>query len=473
MGDAVEAGRTALNNVNDATQLYVDELIPAPDPWATALRFADWPHLLCLDSAHCASPLARYSYVCARPRRWIEWRVGDPLDPFEAMATRLADRSTKTDPTLPPFQGGLAGMFGYGLGRAIERLPAPEFDEFNVPDLAVGIYDWVVSFDHVQNRAWLVSHNDSDFEEIQEYLRLPTIASRFGQAPVRQHPVVPSTRFALNGHAQIVSNFTRADYEAAVRRAIDYIHNGDCFQVNLSQRLLTPLTESPLAVYGRLRVCNPAPFAAYLDLGDSQVLSASPERFLSMTSAGEIATRPIKGTRRRGATPAEDFALRDDLSASAKDQAENLMIVDLLRNDLGRVCEFGSIQVAKLFERESYATVHHLVSEVRGRLRSGLGPIDLLRATFPGGSVTGAPKIRAMEIITELERVARGPYCGSIGWIGFDGAMDSNILIRTLTASGGWLQFPVGGGIVADSNPAREYEETLHKAEGMLRALAK
>jgi para-aminobenzoate synthetase component 1 len=274
----------------------------------------------------------------------------------------------------------------------------------------------------------------------------------------------------LPGHRSVSSNFDRPGYLKAVRRAIEYIHAGDCFQVNLSQRLVFPATEPPLELYGRLRECNPAPFAGYLDLGDCVVLSASPERFLRV-AAGLVETRPIKGTRPRGATPEEDQRQIADLLGSAKDRAENVMIVDLMRNDLGRVCAYGTVEVTALCHPETYRTVHHLVSEVRGRLRAGLGPVDLLRAAFPGGSVTGAPKVRAMEIIAELEPTARGPYCGGLGYVGFDGAMDTSILIRTLTASKGWLQFPVGGGVVADSDPEAEYAETLHKAEGLLRAL--
>nr|MCU0706479.1 aminodeoxychorismate synthase component I [Fimbriiglobus sp.] len=280
-----------------------------------------------------------------------------------------------------------------------------------------------------------------------------------------------SPQFPLPHHPGVTSNFSRDGYIDAVRRAVEYVHAGDVFQVNLSQRLLAPLTEHPLELYGRLRQTSPSPFGCYLDLGDFQILSSSPERFLQLSADGEVSTRPIKGTRPRGKTPAEDAELLHDLTTNPKDRAENVMIVDLLRNDLGRVCEFGSVTVPKVCEVESFRHVHHLVSEVRGKLRPGLTAFDLLRASFPGGSVTGAPKVRAMEIIAELEPTARGPYCGSIGWIGFDGAMDTNILIRTLTAGRGWLQFPVGGGIVADSDPATEYEETLHKAAGMLRAL--
>jgi para-aminobenzoate synthetase component 1 len=448
----------------------VRELIPAPDPWDVARHLAHLPHLIFFDSSDQKSPFAQYSYVAAAPRSFTIGRVAN--NPLVELARLIESRGARV-PDLPPFQGGVAGLFGYGLGRAIEQVPQAEFDEFGVPDLAFGVYDWVVSFDHARNRAWIVAHGEAAEHSVQllsDALRQPALPL----APAKDQPVAIRSRGRpVENREQVASNFTRSEYESAVARVIEYIRAGDVFQVNLSQRLLTRLAEHPLDLYGRLRTRNPAPFGGYFDLGDFAIASASPERFLALSADGGISTRPIKGTRRRGFNPAEDFALRDDLQASEKDQAENLMIVDLLRNDLGRVCEYGSVRVERLFEAESYATVHHLVSEVRGQLRPGLGPIDLVRATFPGGSVTGAPKIRATEIIAELERVARGPYCGSLGWIGFDGTMDASILIRTMTCGRGWVQFPVGGGIVADSDPAREYEETLHKAEGMLRALKK
>jgi para-aminobenzoate synthetase component 1 len=268
------------------------------------------------------------------------------------------------------------------------------------------------------------------------------------------------------------SSFSHEGFLQAIRRAIDYVHAGDCFQVNIAQRLLYPKRESAAALFGKLRERNPAPFGGYFDLGDFVIVSASPERFLCLEPGGQVETRPIKGTSPRGLSLREDRENIEALRNSAKDRAENVMIVDLLRNDLGRVCAYGSVAVPQLCEVESYRTVHHLVSTVVGRLRPGLGPIDLLQAAFPGGSVTGAPKVRAMEIISELEPTARGAYCGSLGFLGFDGALDTNILIRTFTVGRGWVQFPVGGGIVADSQPSLEFEETLHKAEGLLRALS-
>jgi len=269
------------------------------------------------------------------------------------------------------------------------------------------------------------------------------------------------------------SSFTREDYLAAVQRVRDYIFAGDIFQTNLSQRFEAPLVEPSWSLYRRLRTRNAAPFAAYLDFPDGVILSASPERFLRVDVSGHVETRPIKGTRPRGVGPEHDAALGLALAVSPKDQAENLMIVDLMRNDLSRVCGPGTVRVAELFGLEHYATVHHLVSTVVGDLTPGTDALDLLRAAFPGGSITGAPKLRAMEIITELEPSERGVYCGAIGYWSVTGALDSSIAIRTLLAVAGCVYFSAGGGIVADSEPEQEYSETLDKARGMIDALAK
>ena len=469
----------------------VVELAPALEPFAAFRHFAHLPYALFLDSALMDPQLGRYSYVTADPfdrlrargRRSVLASCPFPFkraNPFVMLAEQLERYRAETLTGLPPFQGGAAGLFGYDLCHHLEKLPRPRRDEFRVPDLAVGFYDWVLAFDHAAGRSWLISTGLPEADPLWRRQRaeqrvawvrrclehepapgrIPTMAP----APVRQAHPVP-------GRTGVFSNFDRASYLRAVRRALDYVHAGDCFQVNIAQRLLAPLVEPPLDLYARLRQANAAPFAGYFDLGDFVIASASPERFLCLAN-GAIETRPIKGTRPRGRTAGEDQAQSAELAASAKDRAENVMIVDLLRNDLGRVCRYGSIRVEALCQVESYRYVHHLVSEVRGRLRDGLGAMDALRAAFPGGSVTGAPKVRAMEIIAELEPTARGPYCGSLGFAGFDGSMDTSILIRTFTAGRGWMQFPVGGGIVADSDPEREYQETWHKAEGLLRALS-
>jgi para-aminobenzoate synthetase component 1 len=482
----------------------VEELTPWQDPWLIARRLCHLRGLLLLDSATIHPSIGRYTFLAADPFGWIssrrervrtEWfSRGDRTlmyeeagDPFAVLQRHLARFQAESIPGLPPFQGGVAGLFGYDLCHHIERLPRPRHDEFETPDLAVGLYDWVISFDHEQRRVWLISSGFSADDarqrpvraverarEVQRVLRagdtrsIPVRMFSGSQCLIPRAALFPS--HSLRGRRAVLSNFAREDYLTAVRRAIEYIHAGDCFQVNLSQRLLHPATLSPIDLYVRVRERNPAPFGGYFDLGDLALISASPERFLRVEK-GLVETRPIKGTRPRGVTPREDERQRLALLHSPKDRAENVMIIDLLRNDLGRVCAYGSVQVPAVCRLESYRTVHHLVSEVVGRLRPGLGPVDLLRAAFPGGSVTGAPKVRAMEIIAELEPTARGPYCGSLGYIGFDGSMDTNILIRTFTVGRGWMQFPVGGGIVADSTPEAEYDETLHKAEGLLRAL--
>ena len=465
-----------------------EELLPAPAPWEVARNLAGRHHLLFLDSALSSSPLGRYSFVTADPFAWIRahgkkvWIDGDLQregDPFAVLARLLAPHRLDALPGLPPFQGGAAGLFGYDLCHHLERLPSPRFDDFETPDLAIGLYDWVIAFDHEQRRAWLIStglpETDPDRRRRRARQRLDRVRRLLTAAspPVANapgSPITPAVLHPLPGLPGVYSSFNRDGFLEAIRRGIEYVHAGDCFQVNLAQRLLHRATLPPLELYRRLRERNPAPFAGYLDVGDFVIASASPERF-ARVSGGHIETRPIKGTRPRGATPAEDAASAAALLASAKDRAENVMIIDLLRNDLGRVCAYGSVRVDAVCRLESYRTVHHLVSEVIGRLRPGLGPIDLLRAAFPGGSVTGAPKVRAMQIIAELEPTARGPYCGSLGYIGFDGKMDTSILIRTFTAGKGWIQFPAGGGIVADSTPEGEYAETLHKAEGLLQAL--
>jgi para-aminobenzoate synthetase component 1 len=483
----------------------VRELDGGLQPWDVCRRLARLPHLLFLDSAARDAFVGRYSFISADPFCWIRSRAGhtevmhiSPTgsdlrlasgDPFSVLGAELARYRGTPVAGVPPFQGGAAGLFGYDLCHYIERLPRARRDEFEVPDLAVGLYDWVIAFDHDAGRAWALStgwpEQESSARQHRAVSRLGHVlralkgfattaplavaALRRGGTQLGLAELAPS--FPLDGATGVQSNFTRGGFRAAVARAVEYVHAGDCFQVNLSQRLLYPALEPALDLYGRLRDRNAAPFAGYFDLGDFVVASASPERLLRV-QGDTVEARPIKGTRPRGRTPEQDRLNAGALVTSAKDRAENIMIVDLLRNDLGRVCAYGSVSVEALCRLESYRYVHHLVSVVTGRLRTDRTPIDLLRAAFPGGSVTGAPKIRAMEIIAELEPTARGAYCGSLGYLGFDGTMDTSILIRTFTVGRGWVQFPVGGGVVADSEPDSEYQETLHKAEGLLRALS-
>jgi para-aminobenzoate synthetase component I len=462
----------------------VEELLDSPSASAALAAFADQPGLLLFESALVREPTGRYSFLTADPfETFVVERAGFGSDPLEPIRRRLNEFETQAVAGLPPFQGGAAGMLSYELGTAFERIPRARHDEFQLPDLAVGLYDWAIAWDHRAQRAWIISHgfplsNLADRER-RARQRLDFVRSRLrssaaarvpnARAPLPLSQLAP--QFPAPGLEGLTSNFSRDAYIRSVERTIEWIFAGDIFQANLSQRLLYPMQLDPIALACRLRKCNPAPFGGAFLFDDWAVVSASPERFLSV-SGREVETRPIKGTRRRPAVPEADLFTRDELRESQKDQAENVMIVDLLRNDLSRVCAPGSIRVPQLCGVETYETVQHLVSEVRGRLDEGCTVWDLWRAAFPGGSITGAPKVRAMEIIAELEPTVRGPYCGSLFHAGYDGTCDSNILIRTFVCRRGWITCGVGGGIVADSDPAAEYEETLHKAAGMLRALS-
>jgi para-aminobenzoate synthetase component 1 len=387
-------------------------------------------------------------------------------------------------PDLPPFQGGAIGYLAYDFGRRLERLPPPRGGEAPVPDVWLGLYDWVLAWDHAAARAWIVSTGLPETgtraarrararrDQVLIALARPAPTLSAGLASGRRAHRIAAPPYPVSELGPDVGSVvSRSTYLDAVARVRRYILAGDVFQVNLSQRLAAPLAGDALAFHARLRRANPAPFAAYLEPGDWAIASASPERFLWVAWDGAVETRPIKGTRPRGRDPSADDALAAELLASAKDRAENVMIVDLLRNDLSRVCRPGTVDVPELCVLERYATVQHLVSTVTGRLAPGRDALDMLAAAFPGGSISGAPKVRAMEIIAELEPVARGVYCGAIGYWSVTGAMDTSLAIRTCVVRDGWAHFGVGGGIVADSDPDREYGESLDKARGIVTAL--
>lgn len=445
-------------------------------------RLADQPACLFLDSALAHRQLGRYSFVTADPFHFLAGSLQNAPGALEELRRRLWEWRCTAVPGLPPFQGGAAGLFAYDLNRIFERIPQSQTIDFPLPVLAVGFYDVVLAFDHQQGCGWLISTGLPEPERHARLTRARQRAALFRQwldrplsrvQPARPQPdtqAQPASQYPVPGIIGITSNFSREQYLAAIERVIEYIRAGDVFQVNLSQRLLCAARWPSSELYLRLRKANPAPFAGYFDLGAAQVLSSSPERFLCVRDR-HVETRPIKGTCRRLLQPEATLFAGDVLRQSEKDRAENVMIVDLLRNDLSRVCRPESVRVAELCSLETYQYVLHLVSVVVGCLRDEVEPMDLLPAAFPGGSVTGAPKVRAMQIIAELEPTPRGAYCGSLGYIGFDGTMDLNILIRTITASGGWWQIPVGGGITIQSQPLAEYRETLDKAAGMLAAL--
>ncbi len=471
--------------MNDAPA--ASRVLPLASCWTPVRvweRFSRLPHCLFLDSALPHASHGRYSFVMADPFDVIVESTPNRETPLE-LKRRMARFATGSFPELPPFQGGLAGLFGYEWGGCFEQIPVAAIDEFEVPLLAVGLYDVVAAFDRKTNQGWLISQGfpevdlSSRGERAEARLRFFHDQVLGGQvetepAATRVAPIAAdslASQYPTIAGESITSTFSRDQYEAAVARVIEYIRNGDVFQVNLAQRLLAPHSRPSIEIYQALRKRNPAPFAAYFDMGDFQILSASPERFLRCHDR-IVHTHPIKGTRHRSPHAEADLFAGGDLLASEKDRAENTMIVDLLRNDLSRVCRADSVYVEQWCGLERYQFVQHLVSVIRGELSDRFDALDLLAVSFPGGSITGAPKIRAMEIIAELEPTVRGPYCGSLAYIGFDGRMDSSILIRTVTVGRGWCQLPVGGGIVALSQPRHEFEETWHKARGLVEVVS-
>jgi para-aminobenzoate synthetase component 1 len=430
---------------------------------------ADLPWAVFLDSGRHQPGQSRYDILSAQPYVRLVTRgplteiYGDTIELSRADPFALLKQSLAVDPGCGggvPFCGGAIGYFGYDLARRLERLPAVAEDAERIPEMAVGIYDWALVVDHLERRTWLAGQGRDPETDI----RWDELVARFSAVPQEKK------RAPFRILSPVASNLTHDAYARAFRRIRGYIHDGDCYQVNLAQRFAAAAGGDPWLAYQRLRIINPAPYSAYFNTPYAQILSASPERFLKVED-GRVETRPIKGTRPRAGHARLDAELIEQLRASEKDRAENLMIVDLLRNDLSKSCRAGSVKVPRLFDVESYATVHHLVSTVTGELRADRDALDLARGCFPGGSITGAPKLRAMQIIEELEPQRRGVYCGAIGYCGFDGSMDLNIAIRTLVHSHGVVRFWAGGGIVADSRLEDEYQETFDKAAAMLKLL--
>lgn len=424
-----------------------------------------------LDSAQKETNLGRYSFLMVDPFSSLMVRDGEVYrdkvrieeDPWTALRSTLEAYSFPADPSGPPFRGGAVGYLGYELNHTVEQLPALTGDHPEIPDLWIDLYDVVAVFDHDRQSAMIYSSGFPEHDPttrqsraIQRAEWLAGYLSSNGESDVHHRPSPPLAW---------QSNFTREAYLHQVERIRTLIAEGDIFQANFSQRFIADLPEEfdPLTIYEHARQINAAPFGAYFQYPGLTIASMSPERFLEVANR-RIETRPIKGTRPRHADPQEDQSLADELKQSIKDRSENTMIVDLLRNDLSRVCMPGSVKVPVLCGLESYASVHHLVSVVEGQLRPGLHAVDAIRAAFPGGSITGAPKKRAMEIIQELEGIPRHIYCGSLGYWGFDGRMDTNIAIRTVLFSEQKAWFQAGGGIVYLSDSAAEYQESLDKA---------
>ncbi|PDT64351.1 aminodeoxychorismate synthase, component I [Bradyrhizobium ottawaense] len=450
--------------------MHVREL-PWIEPITAMRRLAHRAHLSFLDSAAKHQSLGRYSYLACDP--FAAFIVTDGKascngkvlegDPWEALRALLARYGQEHRPDLPPFQGGAAGFLAYDLNRTLERLPVPQSSDRRWPDAILNLYDVVVSFDHRDNRCWLVS---SGWPEQDPARRSKRSLRRGNELAALLMISKISANSSRRTSGPWHSNFSREGYIAAAKRAIDFVLAGDVFQVNVAQRFTAKLSESfdPVDFYCRLRALNAAPFAALLRYGRLTLASSSPERFLKLDGR-QVETRPIKGTIARSTDFSEDRHRAERLLASAKDRAENVMIVDLLRKDLSRVCTSDSVEVPVLCGLESYASVHHLVSVVTGELAADQDAVTLLRACFPGGSITGAPKLRSMELIADIERVPREVYSGVIGFIGFNGQMDTNIAIRTVMLDDKRAVFHAGSGITALSAPETEYEETLAKAQ--------
>ncbi len=454
--------------------------IPSIDPIVAAQRLSRLPGLAFLDSAMQHDTLGRVSVLGADPFGRFRLRDGRatldgrPLDggPLEALRACLAPYRLPPQPDLPAFPGAAIGYFAYDLGRELERVARPPRRAGLTDDIAVNLYDTLLAIDHALDRCVLIATGFPETDPAARQARARTRLDAFAAllaTPAEPEPQREPASAQLTWH----SNFSRQTYEQAVEKVRDYIRAGDIYQANIAQRFSAELPPGfdPFALYRRLRVTNPATFGAYLAFEELTVASSSPERFLTLRGRA-VETRPIKGTVRRVDDPDADAALANALQANPKERAENIMIVDLLRNDLSRVCAPRSVRVPVLCGLESYASVHHLVSVVTGTLREGADALDLIAKTFPGGSITGAPKLRAMDIITEIEGDARELYCGAIGAIGFDGSMDTSIAIRTVFMDGTQAVLQAGGGITLLSEPGPEYEETLTKAARVFAAFA-
>jgi len=439
-----------------------------------------------LDSGMDPHKLGRYSFIGSDPFLVLSSYGSEVMltqgtekrrlngNPFDVLGhfLRLYRLDSCSSPV--PFVGGAVGYFSYDLCHFIERLPTTAVDDLKLPECCFGFYDLVLAFDNLHAKAYVIS---TGFPELSEDKRMEKARDRLNEMKATLAKISPSasevpfTFLAIPmEQVNLKEGFTRQEYMDVVEKCRQYIIAGDIFEANLSQRFEAELAIIPYELYRRLRHINPAPFACYLGFDDVTVVSASPERFLRL-QGDRVETRPIKGTRPRGKTPEEDEARAKELLTSPKDRAENIMIVDLERNDLGRVCRYGTIKVTELAILEVFPTVFHLTSTVVGKLKEGKNCIDLLKATFPGGSITGAPKVRAMEIIDELEPTRRSIYTGSIGYLSFNGDLDLNIAIRTFVVKGGKAYFQVGGAVVYDSDPEAEYQETLDKARALIDAL--
>ena len=476
----------------DVVPLYAELIGDLETPISAALKFADEENVFLLESAEAAERFGRYSFLGFDPKRTLSYRDGvytvvdadgvrevAAKDPFRGLAEIVGQKSVAPLPNLPAFVGGAVGYFSYDAVRYVEKLPAELAppDELRVPEAYFAVTETLIVFDHLRHKVLVISLVDAaNLRDVEG----EAFAAAYRRAAddvrrVAERLAAPNVRRAIpagNGAGfEVSSNFTRTTYEEAVEKAKEYIRAGDAFQIVPSQRFFAEIGNlDPFLLYRGLRTVNPSPYMTYLKLGDLALVGASPEPLVRV-EGHRVMTRPIAGTRRRGATPEEDALLAEELLADAKERAEHVMLVDLGRNDLGRVAEIGSVQLESFMEVERYSHVMHIVSTVEGILGEQYTALDALAAAFPAGTVSGAPKVRAMEIIDELEPTRRGPYAGATGYYGIDGRLDTCITLRTALLKGSRAYFQAGGGVVADSVPSLEYEETRNKAGAIVRAL--
>ncbi len=431
-----------------------------------------------LESADQGQRVGRYSFIGFRPRAILRWSLADGGDPYALAAADLArfSQAPMADGAdRPPFTGGAVGFFGYDLVRTVEPLAQPNVDTLGLPDMALMMSDVLVIFDHLKHTVTILANVDLDAEPDIERA-YATAAETIAEVRARLAGPVPREQRGVDETQRrrempsFQSNMERTEFEGMVARIVQYIYAGDAFQVVPSQRWSAEVPVQPFSIYRGLRAVNPSPYMYYLDFGDFQVVGASPEPLLTVNGR-HVSTRPIAGTRPRGANPEEDRRIAGELLADEKERAEHVMLVDLGRNDLGRVCEYGSVQVDELMEIESYSHVMHIVSAVSGTLRAGVDATDALRSVLPAGTLSGAPKVRAMQIIDELEPVKRGGYGGAIGYLSYAGDLDTAIHIRTVVVKDGVAHVQAGGGTVADAKPEYEYEESVAKTTAVMRAI--
>ncbi|MGC2374667.1 MAG: anthranilate synthase component I [Solirubrobacteraceae bacterium] len=473
-GAATEASAAAYNLI-PLRETFIADCETPVSAFLKLRELAPGEPAFLLESAEQGQRMGRYSFIGFRPRSVLRWSLGDPGDPYELAAAAvaglrqapLADRVGGL-----PFNGGAVGYFGYDLVRTVEPLGDPNPDMLMLPDMALMLTDAMVAFDHLKHTITILANADLDAEpdlELAQQAAARTIAEvracLDGPVPRRARP-----NDAGSAAPRFESNMPRERFEGMVERIVEYIYAGDAFQVVPSQRWSARVPVEAFSIYRGLRTVNPSPYMYFLDFGDHQIAGASPEPLLTVTGR-HVSTRPIAGTRPRGETPEEDRRIAGELMEDEKERAEHVMLVDLGRNDLGRVCEYASVTVDELMEVETYSHVMHIVSSVSGTLREDVGAMDALRSVLPAGTLSGAPKVRAMQIIDELEPIKRGGYGGAIGYLSYAGDLDTAIHIRTVVVKDGVAHVQAGGGTVADAKPAYEYEESVAKSSAVIRAV--